>query len=43
LKEQLDELLHEIRCVADLCNCVVDDMSVKNEANGLYWDEYDGG
>ncbi|MBU4260706.1 MAG: recombinase family protein [Proteobacteria bacterium] len=43
LKEQIDDLLHEIRCMADLRNCVADDMSVKNEANGLYWDEYDGG
>jgi hypothetical protein len=43
LKEQIDDLLHEINSIADLRNCVVDDMSVKNEANGLYWDEYDGG
>ena len=43
LKEQIDDLLHEIHSIADLRNCVVDDMSVKNEANGLYWDEYDGG
>ena len=43
LKEQIDDLLHEIRCMADLRNCVADDMSVKNEANGLYWDEYNGG
>jgi DNA invertase Pin-like site-specific DNA recombinase len=43
LKEQIDELLNEIWHEADLRNCVVDDMSVHNEANGLYWDEYDGG
>ena len=29
--------------MADLPNCVVDDLSIKNEANCLYWDEYDGG
>ncbi|NMI19972.1 resolvase [Xanthomonas hortorum pv. vitians] len=43
LEERLDGLLHEICHLADLRNCVVDDISVKNEANGLYWDECDGG
>nr|WP_238135556.1 resolvase [Xanthomonas fragariae] len=43
LKEQLDELLHEICHLADQRNCVVDDISIKNESSGLYWDECDGG
>ena len=30
LKEQLDELLHEIQSMADLRNCIVDDKSAKN-------------
>ena len=43
LKEQIDELLEEIWQLADLRNCEVVDMSVKNELNGLHWDECDGG
>ncbi|WOB37401.1 recombinase family protein [Xanthomonas hortorum] len=43
LKQQIDDLLHEILHLADLRNCVVDDMSVKNEATGSFWDECDGG
>jgi len=42
-KERFDELLHEIYRTADLRNCVVDDVSVKDEATGRYWDECDGG
>ncbi|MBZ3925375.1 hypothetical protein Xthr_19020 [Xanthomonas citri pv. thirumalacharii] len=43
LKEQLDGLLHEICHLADQRNYVVDDISIKNESNDLYWDECDGG
>lgn len=43
LKEQIDELLEEIWHLADLRNCVIDDLTVKNEASGSYWDESDGG
>ncbi|MFB0033872.1 recombinase family protein, partial [Xanthomonas euvesicatoria] len=43
LKQQINDLLHEILHLADLRNCVVDDMSVKNEATGSFWDECDGG
>lgn len=43
LKEQIDELLSEIHDTADFRNCVVDDSSVKEEATGRYWDDYDGG
>ncbi len=42
LKEQVNGLLEKIWHMADLRNCVVEDMIIKNEANGLYWDEYDG-
>ncbi|WP_200859744.1 hypothetical protein [Xanthomonas cassavae] len=43
LKEQRDRLLHEICYSADQRNCVVDDISIKNQSSGLYWDECDGG
>lgn len=43
LKQQIDELLSEIHNTADGRNCVVDDSSVKEEATGRYWDDYDGG
>jgi DNA invertase Pin-like site-specific DNA recombinase len=43
LKEQIDGLLKEIWHVADMRNCVVEDLLIQNEANDLYWDEYDGG
>lgn len=43
IKEQIDELLSEIHYMADLRNCVADDVSIKDEATGLYWEECDGG
>lgn len=41
LKEQVDDLLSEIRVLADGRNCIVDDMALKNESTGQYWDDYD--
>lgn len=43
LKGQIDGFLKEVWHVANLRNCVVEDMSIQNETNGLYWDEYNGG
>lgn len=43
LKEQIDDLFHEINVIADLRNCVVDDMTLTNEKTGKGWNEYDGG
>ena len=43
LKRQIDELFVEVVHLTDLRDCVVDDMSVKNEMTGLFWDECDGG
>jgi Site-specific recombinases, DNA invertase Pin homologs len=42
LKAQLDDLLQEIYHIADLRNCVVDDVSIKNEATKQYWRDYEG-
>ncbi|HUY04433.1 MAG TPA: hypothetical protein VMV33_14220 [Rhodocyclaceae bacterium] len=42
LKAQLDVLLQEIYHIADLRNCVVDDVSIKNEATKQYWRDYEG-
>jgi hypothetical protein len=42
LKEQIDELMSDIHDTADRRNCVMD-FSIKEEATGRYWDEYDGG
>lgn len=41
LKDQLNELIEEIHHEADLRNCVVD-VSIKDEATGRYWRDYDG-
>lgn len=43
LKEQVDDLFHEINMLADSRNCVVDDMTLTNEKTGQSWNEYDGG
>lgn len=43
LKEQIDELFDEIYRAADTRNCVVDDMTLTNDATGQCWNEYDGG
>ena len=42
LKEQIDDLFEEIHRSADLRNCMVDDCSIKEEATGRYWSDYDG-
>ena len=42
LKTQLDELLQEIDHIADLRNCVVDDVSIQDEATERYWRDYEG-
>ena len=43
LKETIDDLLEEAHYLTDLRNCVINDISVKDEATGQYWDESDGG
>lgn len=43
LKQQIDGLIDDIQDAADLRNCIVDDLSIRNEANGQYWDDYNGG
>jgi DNA invertase Pin-like site-specific DNA recombinase len=43
LKERIDDLLEEIHRAADRRNCVVDDVSIKEEATGRYWCDYEGG
>ena len=43
LKEQIDDLFHEINVLADTRNCVIDDMTLTNEKTGKSWNEYDGG
>ncbi|MFB9085930.1 hypothetical protein ACFFW8_10415 [Erwinia tracheiphila] len=43
LKEQIDNLFREINMLADIRNCVVDDMTLTNEKTGKSWNEYDGG
>lgn len=42
LKETIDDLLLEAHHLADLRNCVVNDISIKEEATGRYWCEYNG-
>lgn len=42
LKAQLNELIQEIHHEADMRNCVVDDVFIKDEATGRYWRDYDG-
>ncbi|EBL7509842.1 resolvase [Salmonella enterica subsp. diarizonae] len=43
LKEQIDDLFREINMLADMRNCVVDDMTLTNVKTGKSWNEYDGG
>lgn len=43
LKKQIDDLFQEIYTTADLGNCAIVDISVKDEASSRYWDECDGG
>ena len=43
LKKQIDELVSEIWHLADLRNCVADDVSVRNEATGDCWNDHEGG
>ncbi|AXF76331.1 hypothetical protein LU604_09105 [Erwinia tracheiphila] len=42
LKEQIDALFDEIYTAAEIRNCVVDDMSLTDDATGLGWDHTDG-
>ncbi len=42
LKETITDLLEEAHHLADLRNCVVNDISVKEEATGRYWCDYSG-
>jgi hypothetical protein len=43
LKDQIEYLFSEIYHTVDMRNCVIDDINLKNEATGLYWDQCDGG
>jgi DNA invertase Pin-like site-specific DNA recombinase len=43
LKKQIDDMLYDIHHSADLRNCEVVDLSLKDEATGHYWDDCDGG
>lgn len=43
LKKQIDDLISDIWHLADLRNCIAEDVSVKNEATGEYWNDYQGG
>ncbi len=43
LKAQIDEMLTDIHQTADSRNCVVTDLTFKEETTGRYWNEYDGG
>ncbi|AUU29256.1 MAG: hypothetical protein ACLR9W_00300 [Enterobacter hormaechei] len=43
LKEQIDELFDEIYRTAEIRNCVIDDMTLTNDATNRSWKEYDGG
>jgi hypothetical protein len=43
LKEQIDEILDEIHQIADFRNCVITDLTLKEETTGRNWDESDGG
>jgi DNA invertase Pin-like site-specific DNA recombinase len=42
LKEQIDELFDEIYRIAEIRNCMVDDMTLTDDATGLGWDHTDG-
>lgn len=42
LKEQIEELFDEIYTTAEIRNCVVDDMSLTDDATGCSWDEAGG-
>lgn len=42
LKEQIEELFDEIYTTAEIRNCVVDDMSLTDDATGRSWDEAGG-
>ena len=42
LKEQIDEMLDEINQIADFRNCIITDLTLKEEKTGRYWDESDG-
>jgi hypothetical protein len=41
LKEQLTGLLSDMHDTADLRNCGITDFSLKDEASGLFWSDYD--
>ena len=43
LKEQINDMLADIHRTADLRNCVVTDLTLKDEATGRYWCDYEGG
>ncbi|MBW8833245.1 MAG: hypothetical protein JF606_28470 [Burkholderiales bacterium] len=43
LKSQIQDLASEIHHTADLRNCVVHDLIMKNQASGQHWDGYRGG
>lgn len=43
LKEQIDDMLADIHQTADLRNCEVIDLTLKDEATGRYWNDYGGG
>lgn len=43
LKAQVTGLFQEINFLADLRNCMVDDVTLTDDATGRTWNEYDGG
>ncbi len=43
LRDQIDELFTEVNRMADWRNCFVDDVSIKHEITGAYWDDFRGG
>ena len=43
LKSQIDDMLADIHRTADLRNCVMTDLTLKDEATCRYWDGYEGG
>ena len=43
LKVQVDDMFREVYSLAEVRNCVVDDMSLTDETTGRTWNEYDGG
>ena len=43
LKGQINDMVADIHQMADMRNCDVTDLTLKDEAIGRYWDDYEGG